>query len=352
MATTLTVNGAYCKIECVSVLSVGQEHHDIEIDTGLAWTMNPPMMFSVNGEYLVSAHSDDVRVWRVEDGREMARLEVKEVECLAVSKDDNWIATGTFWGDVIVWDANTYKQKYRWRMERDTPGYGLDFSPDVTQLVAASTDKTAIIWDVATGNEVRTLVHDDWVRTVKYSPQGDRITTATSDHVRVWDSENGRLMHEIPASCRDPVSLVWGNNLVFVVSMDKVWKIQGTNVSEWSIPDTNKTSCTALQSRGEFVVSATSRTVRFWDILTHAQLSPIQHSRDVSSTALSPDDQFIAIAGYHGEITIKRLSHISVSVVPSCISTSLFCLSLCLRVAFLSMSLNTPHIVGTNHSYQ
>ena len=293
------------------------------------------MAFSPNGEYLVSGHYEGVRVWRVKDGKEMAGLEVDSVHFLAVSKDGNWIAAGTLWGHVIVlnWDANgTYGRKYWWITRG--PVYGLGFSPDATRLVVASDDPTATIWDLATGNEVRGLVHEGGVYAAKYSPAGDRIATVTLYHVRVWDSEDGRLLHETQVPWSFPVGLFWVYNLLFITSKDKVCKIQGTTVLEWSIPETNETSRVALQSRGEFVVSATSRTVRFWDISTQNQLPPIQHSQILQSIALSPDDQFIAIAGEDGEITIKRLSHISVSIIPSCISTSLLYSSFRFPVAF------------------
>ena len=252
----------------------------------------------------------------------MARLETKYVRSVAVSKDDDWIAA---WGDVTVWDANTYKQKWWWGTERS---HGVDFSPNATRLVVASDDPTATILDLATGNEVLELVHEESVLAAKYSPEGDRIATATSHHVRVWDSEDGRMLHQIQVSSDYIFGLVWGYNLLIVTPRDKVWKIKGTTVSEWSIPETNCNSRFAVQGRGEFVVSTTNRTVRFWDISTHTERPPIQHSRDIASVTLSPDDQFIAIDEPEGKITIKRLSHISVSIAPSSISSFPF------RVAF------------------
>ena len=205
-----------------------------------------------------------------------------------------------------------YKQKYQWRTDY---AFGLDFSPDATQLVATSENNTATIWDIATGNEVRRLVHEDWVYAAKYSPEGDRIATATLEHVRIWDSEDGRFLHKIQVSWSVGVGLFWVYDLLFVVSKDQVRKIKRTTVSEWVIPPSEETSRTALQIHGEFVVSATSRTIRFWDISTHTECHPIQHSRDIESIALSPDDQFIAIAGKDRKITIKQLSHISVSTI-------------------------------------
>ena len=171
-------------------------------------------------------------------------------------------------------------------------------------------------------------------RRVKYEDSSMKIgctqrntATATSHHVRVWDNEDGRLLYKIQLSWSSGVGLFWVYNLLFVTSKYKVWKIKRTIISEWSIPETNETSCTVPQGHGEFFVSTTGRTVRFWDILTQIQLLPIQRSQDIKSVTHSPDDQFIAIAGKDGKITIKRLSHISVSTVSSCISTFLLKLS-------------------------
>ena len=55
-------------------------------------------------------------------------------------------------------------------------GYALSatWSPDGKQIVTASDDDTAHIWDAATGEEVRQLVgHTDWVRSAAWSPDGN-----------------------------------------------------------------------------------------------------------------------------------------------------------------------------------
>ena len=47
------------------------------------------------------------------------------------------------------------------------------YSPDGTQIVTASDDETARIWDAATGQEVRHLSgHTDAVSSAAYSPDG------------------------------------------------------------------------------------------------------------------------------------------------------------------------------------
>ena len=310
------------------MLTVGQEGSPlIEINVG-SWTT--AVTFAANGEYLVSGGKEGVRVWRVEDGKQMATMEAKGVLCLAVSKDGRWITAGTEkYGDVIVWDANIHTKVFAlgrsWFSASLRIIYGVDFSPDSgsTRLVFSSHDR-ASIWDIATRKQVRTLRHGNWVRAAKYSPQGDRIATATGKSVRVWDSNDGRLLVDIPVTVTPwlGTSMLWFDNRLFVVSDSKIKQFEsstGSTVSEWPVPDSNELSCIALPKHGGFIAYSTQRTVTFWDTATQARLGLIQRSDEIHSIAVSPDGRFLAIGGKHRSITINSLSHITVSILSRCV---------------------------------
>jgi WD40 repeat protein len=69
------------------------------------------------------------------------------------------------------------------------------FSPDGTTLATASTDRTARLWEAATGTCRTTLSgHTDQVLGVAFSPDGTTLATASTDRTaRLWDTTTGTL---------------------------------------------------------------------------------------------------------------------------------------------------------------
>ncbi|KAF8123182.1 hypothetical protein EV363DRAFT_1587463 [Boletus edulis] len=272
------------------------------------------MTFSANGEYIVSGDGEEVRVWRTEDGRQIAKMRTKStVSCLAVSKDGKWIAAGTLWGDVFMWDARTYEQVLLYRYGQAITA--VDFSPNSKRLASAS-KYTVNFWDVATRRQLQHLIpHEDLVRAAKYSPQGGRIATATKEMVYVSNSNDYLLVKKIRIRLGGILSynagLLWLSDHLFVSSGHKIKQFDastGSAVAEWPV---RSGSCIALPvKRGDFIAHSTKSTVTLWHTSTCSQLGLIPHSQDIRSIAFSLDDRFLAIGGKDGKISIKCLPRI------------------------------------------
>lgn len=61
-------------------------------------------------------------------------------------------------------------------------------SPDGRRILSGSMDKTAKIWDMASGEHIKSLRgNGDWVLGVAFSPDGHTLAVA-SEVVRMWDT--------------------------------------------------------------------------------------------------------------------------------------------------------------------
>ncbi len=68
------------------------------------------------------------------------------------------------------------------------------FSPDGAKVVTASSDRSARLWDAASGQELAVLQgHEDRVWSAAFSPDGAKVVTASSDRsARLWDAASGQ----------------------------------------------------------------------------------------------------------------------------------------------------------------
>jgi len=223
-----------------------------------------PVTFAANGEYFVSGGTDGVRVWRMEDGELMATIKAEHVQCVAFSQDGKRIAAGTYNGDVMVLDAKIYKHKCTTWQTNDVIR-GIDISPDSTRLVVFG-DHTATVWDIATRERcVGPLRHEDYVLAAKYSPEGDRIATATRKSVRVYDVADGRLLVDVSVNVAPwyNTGLLWFNDHLLVMSDSGIKQMDastGSQIWEWPVPSVSNPVCIAIPKHGQLIAYSANCT--------------------------------------------------------------------------------------------
>ena len=85
----------------------------------------------------------------------------------------------------------------------------------------------------------------------------------------------------------------------------------GSTISGWSVPHRDQQPCIALLPHGKFILMAHAgkNAITFWDPLTRAQLSSIQHTHDIRSIVVSSDGESLAIADER-KIIVKDLSSV------------------------------------------
>jgi WD40 repeat protein len=116
-------------------------------------------------------------------------------------------------GDLTFVNANTGLEAFRLSGHRKG-GNDMSWSPDGKQLVSASGDMTARIWNVAERKQVHRLEHETWVWSVAFSPDGKLVATGTGgpiagepilqnyvknddNNIRLWDAATGKLLQTL-----------------------------------------------------------------------------------------------------------------------------------------------------------
>ena len=166
------------------------------------------------------------------------------------------------------------------------------FSPDGKQIVTASADQTARIWDVHSGKEVENREnfaasilfgdqgakvhairnptkelkklegHTLFLTSATFSPDGKKIVTSSADQTaRIWDADSGMELQKLE-----------GHSLV---------------VSSAVFSPDGKTIATA----------GYDQTVRIWDVDSGRELQKFEAEYIVSKVAFSPDGKKFVMAG-------------------------------------------------------
>lgn len=162
---------------------------------------------------LTESYDKTVRLWDAATGKELMvfrdHFGRNDISTAKLTPDGLRILTRPLDGTIRIWDVATGKQlAFVPQLHNFDPNikYKLGptyipvaFSPDGTRIVTAtsalptSREPVARVWSAVTGRELLTLQgHEDWVTAVAFSPDSQRIITASLDKTaHVWDAATG-----------------------------------------------------------------------------------------------------------------------------------------------------------------
>ena len=120
------------------------------------------------------------------------------VSSVTFSPDGRQVLTGSWDKTAILWDAAT-GQSIRSFQEHAAEVKSVAFSPDGRQVLTGSSDSTAILWDAATGQQLRAFHgHTDQVVSVAFSPDGRQVLTGSWDGTAIlWDAATGQKIRTL-----------------------------------------------------------------------------------------------------------------------------------------------------------
>jgi WD40 repeat protein/DNA-directed RNA polymerase subunit RPC12/RpoP len=185
-------------------------------------------------------------------------------------------------------------------------------SPDGKWAVSGSHDKTVKIWDLETGECLKTLRgHTDWVQSVAITPDGKQIFSGSNDKsISIWDVESGQERAKLVehtsyvrslASLPNNKHLLSGQDVYHGVVSLKLWDIASHSCIKTFYCGTEHEDgvfSIAVYPTGTQALSGDrGGRIRLWNLGTEECLATLRgHSNIVHCIKITPDERF-AVSG-------------------------------------------------------
>jgi hypothetical protein len=271
-----------------------------------------------------------VRIWNPATREEILTLKGHDearvsqqfglIRSLAWSPDGTLLASAGLDGRTLVWEVASGRQVFALPADHGWV-WSVAWSPDGTRLAAGSQDGTIrVVEGLEHGPKVHVFkAHEprpfgtagsQGVRTLAWSPQGDRLASGGPDRlVKLWDPMRGAELARLQGDQRSVLGLAWspdGTRLAsastdrLVIAWDaqtgrKLWTMRGHNdfvdAVVWS-PDGTRLASAGIDD-----------SVRVWDPRTGEEAFALRgNSGMFHDVSWSPDGAQLAAASSDGQI--------------------------------------------------
>lgn len=135
----------------------------------------------------------------IQKGHELA------VVCVAISADSNYVATGSKDKSAKLWEMNTGRE-VRSFLGHEATVTSLAFTSDGHTLITGGNDKSIRLWEVATGKEIHSILTTDIITDVAIDPQQRFFVVAGygnsgyGDSLTIYDFSTRSKVHKLAAA--------------------------------------------------------------------------------------------------------------------------------------------------------
>jgi WD40 repeat protein len=226
------------------------------------------------------------------------------VSAVAFSPDGMLLGTSSDDRTARLWDTAT-GQAIRILTGHTGTVTGVAFSPDGTLLATTSNDKTGRLWDVAPGQTIRILSgHLQAVNGVAFSPDGTLLATSggIDKTARLWDTATGQAIRTLSGHLQAVNGVAFSPDGMLLATSGSVegtvrlWDTATSRTIRVLAGNTGRVAGVAFSPDGTLLATGgNDKTARLWDTKTSQAVAVLTgHGGTVTGVAFSPDGTLLA----------------------------------------------------------
>jgi WD40 repeat protein/class 3 adenylate cyclase len=229
-----------------------------------------------------------------------------EIWDMAISPDGKYLVTSSKDKTARLWDFAT-GETIRIFSEHTDIVSGIAFSSDGKYVVTGSYDHTARLWDVATGQTLQVFTGQIAIEFIAISPDGRNIVTTSHGEVRVWDVATGKTVHIFIEDAKHTflgVDYSPDGKHILVASDDKDNEVRLWDAVTWeqvrvfNYGTPIGVQAVAFSPDGKTIATGEDNIVVLWDVATGQSISKLSGFRDfINDIKFSPDGKFLLAGG-------------------------------------------------------